>query len=160
MIILILFTFIILRPYIVDAAPLKTGDPAPDFTLKALTGEKVRLSDLRGSIVVLGLFHICEPCKQQAEILQKLYQKNQARGVKMIGINASGDSRGDVEAYLKSFDTKVTFPYLLDPEMMVDSLYTVRATPSVYVLDRKGAIAYKGAFTQQEALEKVIASLD
>ncbi len=139
------------------AAVLQTGDPAPDFILTAMTGEKVQLSALKGNLVVLGLFHICEPCRQQATILQQVQKKNP--GLKIVGVNASGDSREDVQDYLNSFETKVTFPYLLDPGKQVEKLYSVRATPNVYILDRDGIVRFKGAFTRQEAIEKVLASI-
>ena len=42
------------------------GDSAPDFTLTSVTGEKIALSDLRGKVVLVGMFHICVPCMMQA----------------------------------------------------------------------------------------------
>jgi cytochrome c biogenesis protein CcmG/thiol:disulfide interchange protein DsbE len=143
-----------------SAAPLKAGDPAPDFSLTAMSGETVRLSAQQGNVTVIGLFHICEPCMQQALILQKIYQTRQAKGLKVIGINASGNSREDVQDYLNTFPAKVTFPYLLDPAKKITDLYSVRMTPNVYILDRKGIIRYKGSFTTQEMIEKVLASLE
>jgi cytochrome c biogenesis protein CcmG/thiol:disulfide interchange protein DsbE len=141
------------------SAPLKPGDPAPDFSLSALSGGTVRLSDYKGNIVVLGLFHICEPCKEQAEILEKIGQKLKAKGVKIVGVNASGNSREDVQAYVNAFETRVTFPYLIDPSEKISGLYSVRNTPNVYVLDQRGVIRFKGAFTGQADLEKVIATI-
>ena len=40
----------------------KVGEKAPSFTLTAITGETVSLESYKGKVVVLGLFHICEPC--------------------------------------------------------------------------------------------------
>ena len=40
-----------------DALEIKTniGDPAPDFTLENMNGEKVSLKDFRGNILMLGI---------------------------------------------------------------------------------------------------------
>ena len=41
-------------------------DPAPNFSLTSVAGKKVTLSDLKGKVVLVGMFHICVPCMKQA----------------------------------------------------------------------------------------------
>ena len=48
------------------AAVPQPGDPAPDFSLVSVSGEKVTLSELKGKVVLMGMFHICVPCMNQA----------------------------------------------------------------------------------------------
>ncbi len=52
----------------------KVGDPAPNFTLETLDGQTVSLAQYKGKVVVLGLFHICEPCLIQGTELQKVHE--------------------------------------------------------------------------------------
>ena len=138
------------------AAALKIGDKAPGFSLTSMIGEKVSLSDAKGSkVVILGLFHICEPCMNQAMELQKVYEKNTDK-VAIIGVNAAGDSKRDVQEYLNSFPTKVTFPYLLDPEHTTERLFSVRQTPIVYVIDKEGVIRFKGSSRPAQELQRVV----
>lgn len=138
------------------AAFLKIGDKAPNFSLNSMNGEKIGLSDNKGSkVVLLGLFHICEPCMNQAMELQKIYEKKNDK-VGVIGVNASGDSKRDVQEYLNNFPTKVTFPYLLDPEHTTERLFSVRATPIVYIIDKDGVIRFKGSSTSAKDLQRVI----
>jgi cytochrome c biogenesis protein CcmG/thiol:disulfide interchange protein DsbE len=138
------------------AAALKIGDKAPGFSLTSMIGEKVSLSDAKGSkVVILGLFHICEPCMNQAMELQKVYEKNKDN-VAVIGVNASGDSRRDVQEYLNSFPIKVNFPYLLDPEHTTEKLFSVRATPVVYIIDKEGVIRFKGSSRPAQELQRVV----
>ena len=40
----------------------KVGEKAPSFALNAISGEPVSLDAYKGKVVVLGLFHICDPC--------------------------------------------------------------------------------------------------
>ena len=42
------------------AMPL-AGDKAPDFSLKSMNGDEVSLSDFKGNVVLIGMFHICVP---------------------------------------------------------------------------------------------------
>lgn len=138
------------------AAVLKIGDKAPSFSLTSMIGEKISLSDAKGSkVVILGLFHICEPCMNQAMELQKIYEKNKDK-VAVIGVNASGDSKRDVQEYLNSFPTKVSFPYLLDPEHSTEKLFSVRQTPVVYVIDKEGVIRFKGSSRPAQELQRVV----
>lgn len=136
---------------IVLAAVPMVGDRAPDFTLTSVTGENVTLSQYRGGIVVLGLFHICDPCMNQATEMQKLLNEGKS-GAVFVGVNTAGDTRGAVLKYLGEFQTKITFPYLIDPDQQVNKMYVQRFMPTVVIIDRDGVIRYRGSTTPKEAL--------
>ena len=122
----------------------KVGQPAPTFKLTSLTGEPVSLSGLKGKIVVLGLFHICEPCLIQSTNLQKVHEATQGKNVAVVGVNSSGDSKADVLEFLSMFPVKITYPYLIDPEQITDKLYGGgRFIPNVYILDQQGVIRWQ-----------------
>ncbi len=122
----------------------KIGEPAPSFTLTSIKGETVSMQDLRGKVVVLGLFHICEPCLMQGSNLQKVYEATKGRNVAVVGVNSSGDSREDVIEFLGTFPVRVTYPYLLDPDKKTDKLYGGgRFIPNVYIIDQRGVIRWQ-----------------
>ena len=55
--------FSVLTAHLLLAAGFfKVGESAPSFALNAITGEPVSLEAYKGKVVVLGLFHICDPC--------------------------------------------------------------------------------------------------
>ncbi|RMH37566.1 MAG: TlpA family protein disulfide reductase [Nitrospirae bacterium] len=122
----------------------KVGEVAPDFTLTTVTGETISLKHLRGKVVVLGLFHICEPCLIQGTNLQTVHERTQGKPVAVIGVNSSGDSLADVQEFLQHFPVKVTYPYAIDPERMTDKLYGGgRFIPNVYIIDQQGIIRWQ-----------------
>lgn len=122
----------------------KVGEPAPTFSLPSVTGETVSLKELRGKVVVLGLFHICEPCLIQGTNLQKVYEATRGQNVAVIGVNSSGDSKADVVEFLSVFPVKVTYPYLTDADQITDKLYGGgRFIPNVYILDQNGVIRWQ-----------------
>ncbi len=122
----------------------KVGEKAPSFTLTSITGETVSLDSLRGKVIVLGLFHICEPCLKQGTNLQKVYEATRGKDVAVIGVNSSGDSQKAVTEFLSQFPVKVTYPYLIDPKKMTDKLYGGgRFIPNVYIIDRDGVIRWQ-----------------
>jgi cytochrome c biogenesis protein CcmG/thiol:disulfide interchange protein DsbE len=122
----------------------KIGERAPTFTLTSLTGEPVSLDSFKGKVVVLGLFHICEPCMMQGTNLQKVYEATRGKDVAVIGVNSSGDSKKAVTEFLSEFPVKVTYPYLVDPGKTTDKLYGGgRFIPNVYLIDRDGVIRWQ-----------------
>ena len=126
------------------AGLFKVGEIAPTFTLQSIEGETVSLEALKGKVVVLGLFHICEPCLMQGTNLQKVHDALKGNNVAVVGVNSSGDSKKDVTEFLTQFPVKVTFPYLLDPKKMTDKLYGGgKFIPNVYVIDQAGVIRWQ-----------------
>jgi cytochrome c biogenesis protein CcmG/thiol:disulfide interchange protein DsbE len=122
----------------------KVGEAAPDFSLTGLEGQAVSLQQYKGKVVVLGLFHICEPCLIQSTNLQRVHEATKGKPVAVIGVNSSGDSRADVMMFIQGFPVKVTYPYLLDPEKKTDKLYGGgKFIPNVYVIDQNGLIRWQ-----------------
>jgi cytochrome c biogenesis protein CcmG, thiol:disulfide interchange protein DsbE len=122
----------------------KIGEKAPTFTLTSITGETVSLDSLKGKVIVLGLFHICEPCMMQGTNLQKVYEATRGKDVAVVGVNSSGDSKKAVTEFLTQFPIKVTYPYLIDPNKLTDKLYGGgRFIPNVYIIDRDGVIRWQ-----------------
>lgn len=122
----------------------KVGEKAPSFTLTAITGETVGLDSYKGKIVVLGLFHICDPCMMQGTTLQKVSEMTKGKEVAVLGVNSSGNGKKEVGEFLASFPVKVTYPYLLDPSKVTDKLYGGgKFIPNVYVIDQQGVIRWQ-----------------
>jgi len=122
----------------------KVGEKAPGFTLTGVNGETVSLDGFKGKVVVLGLFHICEPCLMQGTNLQKVHEATQGKPVAVVGVNSSGDSKPDVQEFLSAFPVKVSYPYLLDPKKQTDKLYGGgKFIPNVYVIDQQGVIRWQ-----------------
>ncbi|RMH07905.1 MAG: TlpA family protein disulfide reductase [Nitrospirae bacterium] len=135
----------------------KIGEVAPSFTLTSVTGETVSLTDFRGKVVVLGLFHICEPCLIQGTNLQKVQEATRGKNVVVLGVNSSGDSRSDVLEFLQAFPVTVTYPYLLDPDKITDRLYGGgRFIPNVYVIDQQGVIRWQRVGNMDLASDQAI----
>jgi cytochrome c biogenesis protein CcmG/thiol:disulfide interchange protein DsbE len=122
----------------------KVGEAAPNFALTSLEGQQVSLDQFKGQVVVLGLFHICEPCLIQSTNLQRVHEATKGKPVAVIGVNSSGDSKADVREFLQTFPVKITYPYLVDPKQKTDELYGGgRFIPNVYVIDQQGQIRWQ-----------------
>lgn len=122
------------------AASPQPGDSAPDFSLNAINGETYTLSDLKGKVVLVGMFHICVPCMNQALEFEKVRKALNTDKLVILGVNTSGDSKQAVQDYLAGFPRPVDFPYLLDPKQTVHQAYTQRDMPTVLIIDSKGIL--------------------
>ena len=142
---------------VLAAGFIKVGEKAPSFALTAITGETVGLDTYKGKVVVLGLFHICDPCMMQGSTLQKVSEMTKGKDVAVLGVNSSGNSKKEVGEFLSAFPVKVTYPYLLDPNKVTDRLYGGgKFIPNVYVIDQQGMIRWQRVGNMDLAGEEVI----
>jgi len=114
--------------------------PAPDFTLTGLDGQKVRLADLKGQVVMINFWASwCGPCRQEMPLLNDIYSTYKKAGFVLLGVNVD-ESVADAKGFLAK--TPVNFPVLHDAEGKVADLYKNQAMPSSYFVDRKGNLTY------------------
>ncbi|MBI4636671.1 MAG: TlpA family protein disulfide reductase [Candidatus Rokubacteria bacterium] len=112
---------------------------ATDFTVPGLTGQTLRLSDFKGKVVLLNFWATwCPPCKEEMPSMERLYRRYKDKGFTILAVSIDSGSAAPVAAFVKKFG--LTFPIGLDPEFAVANLYTVRALPSTFLIDRSGAL--------------------
>ena len=113
---------------------------APDFTLKSLKGSNVKLSELRGDVVMINFWASwCGPCRQEMPILNDLYLKYRDMGFTLLGVNVEENSS---KAANMIRELKVVFPVLFDTDNTVSKMYKVEAMPSTIIVDRDGNMRY------------------
>lgn len=116
------------------------NEPAPDFTLKSMTGENVKLSELQGNVVMINFWASwCGPCRQEMPLLDEFYKKYNKLGFVLLGINVEEDS-SKAANYLR--EIPVSFPILYDNTNSVSKLYNVDAMPSTVLVDRNGNLRF------------------
>ena len=133
------------------------GKPAPDFNLIGSDGRRHRLSDYRGKVVVLEWTGPACPftaAKYKSGQLQAVEAIAAHQGVVWLSINTSHAGQpgfltpATAKARVKDIGAKVTALLLDDGK--VARAYGVKATPTGYVIGRKGELLYQGAFDDDE----------
>ncbi|WHX98269.1 redoxin domain-containing protein [Neobacillus sp. DY30] len=118
---------------------LKVGAKAPDFELKTLAGDTVKLSDLKGKKVMLNFWATwCPPCKAEMPAMEE-FHKEAGDDVVILAVNI--DPHLDVKAFID--ENGITFPIPLDEEDRVNEAYQVLSIPTTYFIDTKGNIGNK-----------------
>ncbi|QWV92734.1 TlpA family protein disulfide reductase [Geomonas oryzisoli] len=123
-------------------APAVEGNPAPDFTLKDLSGKPVQLSSLKGKLVLVNFWATwCPPCREEIPSMVKLNQAMQGKNFQMLAISIDEGGKGAVEEFFKRGG--VTLPALLDTDGQVARRYGTTGVPETFVVDGKGVIRKK-----------------
>lgn len=122
------------------AAPPAVSDAAPDFALKSLSGENLRLSEYRGDVVIVNFWSTrCGRCRDQLGKLDALYGQHREQGVQILSINIDRDE-GDVRDAVANL--RLQFPVLLDDRSTVSKLYDLRKIPFTVLIDPTGTVRY------------------
>jgi thiol-disulfide isomerase/thioredoxin len=134
-----------------------TKNIAPDFTLKSETGKNLKLSELRGKVIMINFWASwCGPCRQEMPVLDQLYKHYRPLDFTVLGVNVE-QNPDDAKSLLK--DVSVSFPILFDKENKVSKLYDIKGMPSTVLVDRDGNVRYVHigyqSGTEQEYQEQI-----
>jgi len=139
-----------------QSSGLQIGSKAPDFSLKTLSGETVKLSELKGKRIMLNFWATwCPPCKKEMPEIENFFNEGQ-KDVVILAVNI--DPQLDVKGFVKK--NGITFPVLLDQDDQVNGMYKIISIPTTYFIDSNGIIQnkYTGSLTL-EMMKKYISDL-
>jgi peroxiredoxin len=118
--------------------PPLVGSPAPEIGLKDLQGQEVRLSGLRGKIVLLNFWATwCKPCKEEMPAMQASYDKLRDQGFVVLAVNELEDAQ-KVAEHIRSHGH--TFLVVMDHDNRVANRYGVVGLPASFLIDRQGIV--------------------
>ena len=142
-----------------SAATQLRGAEAPDFVLKSLSGENLRLSEYRGEVVILSFWATwCGDCRAQLTELAAMRDRYQDAGVELLAVSLDQSARQASEV-----TAEASYPVLHDAAGEVGRLYDVTKMPVMVLIDRRGVVreVFEGFRRGNEAqyLERVQALL-
>jgi thiol-disulfide isomerase/thioredoxin len=115
------------------------GKPAPDFQLDLLSGERFKLSEQKGKVIVLDFWATwCGQCMQTLPEVQKVAEEFKDKNVKFIAVNMQEDQasiRGALERL------KINPTVVLDIDGAAAERYQVSAIPQIVVIDPETNVA-------------------
>ncbi|MQR94953.1 redoxin domain-containing protein [Fictibacillus phosphorivorans] len=122
---------------------IKKGDRAPNFELKTIEGETVKLSDLKGKVVFVNLWATwCPPCRAEMPEMVRFYRDHSSKKVEILAVNLTdSDSEKEVKKFAQAY--KLNFPVLLDPDGKVGNTYKTVTIPTTFIINKKGIIEQK-----------------
>lgn len=123
-----------------DTTSNAAAEPAPDVELKTTDGKPLKLSDLRGQVVLLNFWATwCVPCRSEIPGLNEMQRDLAGRGFKVLGVSTS-DSAELIREYQK--DVRQDYTVAVGDDGVANK-YSVGVLPTTFVIDRQGRIRKK-----------------
>lgn len=127
---------------------IAAGEPAPEFTLRDQTGEKVSLSDFRGRKVLLVFYPLdfSPVCSDQLSVYHEVKPEIEAKGVTMVGISV--DSGFAHKAFQESLGIDTQLLADFEPKGEVARAYGAyieragTANRSLVLVDEEGMVEW------------------
>jgi peroxiredoxin/outer membrane lipoprotein-sorting protein len=121
---------------------LLIGSMAPDFTLPGTDGRPVRLSDYRGTVLILYFWRVgCPPCRETSQALKALAMNASGDSLSVLGVNVVDDP--DVARVYLS-ENAIPYRNVVDDSEAATTLYFETygngTVPLLYVIDREGRV--------------------
>ncbi len=124
-------------------------EAAPEFELALLDGGQFKLSDHKGSPVVVNFFASwCVPCGEETPVLDSVYQQYRSQGVAFVGV-AVNDTETKAREFIAAHG--LSFPAGMDDTGEIKDAFGIYGMPTTYFIDRNGMITYlhPGAVTER-----------
>lgn len=134
-------------PVIDDIEMLRVGDKAPLFEVSDVYGNRLDLSSRIGKKVIALVFWsvYCDPCRSSMPAFDEINRKYKEKGLDFLAVNMDGEEMSNaIRAFLADEGIELTVPLdELDGDLLkIADPYGVQGTPTVYVINREGRIAF------------------
>jgi peroxiredoxin len=141
---------------------LKAADRrmAPDFTLTDQSGRSIRLSDMRGKVVLLNFWATwCPPCANEIPWFVGFQKANESRGFAVLGVSMDAKGWTAVGPFVEA--KQVNYPVVIGNDTVAGLYGGVQSLPLTLIIDRAGRIAavHEGLCQRDEYVRDIDAVL-
>lgn len=137
---------------------VKVGQVAPDFSVEMLDGRVIKLSELRGKVVMVCFWATwCPPCRQEMAHLQEGVIDHFAGKDLVVLPISRGEQREVVEKFIA--DNGYTFGVGLDPERAIYDQYASNFVPRTFIINKRGKVTYRVAGYDEQTAKAVNAAI-
>jgi peroxiredoxin len=120
---------------------INIGDKYVDFSQNDTQNKKVKLSDLRGKIILLEFWGSwCEPCRQTNPELVKVYNEFNVKGFEIFGVAAETNKDIWLQAIEKDKLSWTNVTDLKGDKNEAALIYGISSYPTNFLIDRSGII--------------------
>jgi peroxiredoxin len=124
---------------VADLKPEGSRVPAPEFALRDANNKEVRLSDLKGKVVLVNFWATwCEGCQVEIPWFVEFQKKYETQGLAVVGISMDDDGWKSVKPWIR--EKKVNYSIVIGDEAL-GKQYGLSGMPLTVLVDRNGKIA-------------------
>jgi cytochrome c biogenesis protein CcmG/thiol:disulfide interchange protein DsbE len=115
---------------------------APDFTLPAVDGSMVSMSDYSGKVVLVDFWATwCPPCQEMIPVLSKLHKKYSDKGLVILGVSFDNEGLGTLGAFVH--EKMIPYKVVMGDKKIGSAFGGVSSIPTLYMVDRDGRLVRK-----------------
>ena len=135
------------------------GDEAPDFTVEMIGGDSLRLSALRGKVVLLIFWATWgPPCREELTRVQRdIVDRFAGRDFVFLPVSR-GETRSEVEEFRRR--TGYGFAMGLDPEQRIYDRYATNYIPRNFLIGKDGKVVEATIGYEPEEFDALIRTIE
>ncbi len=133
---------------------------APEFSLKDEKGVERKLSDFKGSVVIIDFWATwCPPCREEIPHFVELYDQYKEQGLEIIGVSMDQSPGRVLPGFIKKYD--INYTILFGEDKVYDLYGGISAIPTTFIVDKEGNIVrkyigYKEKWVFEQDIEELL----
>jgi peroxiredoxin len=136
----------------------RAGDMAPEVALPSLNGDTIRLSSLKGKVVLVDFWASwCGPCRRANKEMQPVYTRFKKKGFEVYSISVDGNRDKWVRAVAQDKIQWLTVHQPGDWNAPVAERWAIDELPTAFLIDKEGKIAavYHGSGNHAQVVKRL-----
>jgi thiol-disulfide isomerase/thioredoxin len=115
---------------------------APDFSLPAVDGSIVKMSDYSGKVILVDFWATwCPPCQEMIPVLSRLHKAYSDKGLVILGISLDKDGLGVLGTFVH--ENMIPYKVVMGDNRISNAFGGVSSIPTLYMVDREGRLVRK-----------------
>lgn len=116
--------------------------PAPEITVTPLNGNSIKLSELKGKVVLLNFWATwCPPCREEIPSMMKLNSAMAGKPFQMVAVSVDEGGKPAIESFFRT--SGFMLPAYTDPGSKAATVYGITGVPETFIIDKNGIIVKK-----------------
>lgn len=117
--------------------------PAPEIVVNGMNGSPLKLSDLKGKVVLLNFWATwCPPCREEIPSMIKLNNIMAGKPFQMVAVSIDEGGKPAIESFFQTSGFS-GLPAYTDPDSRAAKVYGITGVPETFIINKNGMIVKK-----------------